>query len=433
MRRVAEPIVFNVSRVREALYWNRPVWRTELRSMQEDPVLHVAATAPKPIWGGTQTSIAIRRRLGRRRAPFTLAWPTAKGWIVDQSRPGGSRRWRPQLSPRTGSPRITDLEPVLEAMRCRLVHLESLAGFDPGIASGLTTQRSLVVSLHDHSWFCRRPHLFHAADSRFCDFNLDPNVCRRCLRAAGEPEHDLQSHRAEARSLLSRADRIIVPSRYLRTAIVGHLGDGSPDTEGLADKFEVIPPAGWPATVAIPSHPPKEKPRIAFLGGDRLDKGFGEFQQLVTHDHDSAKASALWFVFGASTGSLNPRRDGEVRVRGPWKPGRLSARLIADRIDLVIFPGTQRETYSLVLSEVLDARLPVLARAVGAHVERLQDRPGALFPAEADTADVYRRILAQEWKQQRGLDSRRSTPASEVVDAHERIYRRLLSNPQPPD
>src|SRR5205085_9739480 len=133
----------------------------------------------------------------------------------------------------------------------------------------------LLLSVHDFSLFCPRPHLLERPQLRFCHYSQDPERCARCLAQDWPVGLGSQEERREiARELLLAAQAVVYPSWFLRRQHL-ELFPGLP-----ADRQRVIEP---PSPIA--SGPPlrREGParHVAYIGQVLPHKGALVFERIV--------------------------------------------------------------------------------------------------------------------------------------------------------
>ena len=149
-------------------------------------MLNLLPTAPTPRLGGMQAQLLTRIENEAERRPVALLYPETEGL------PPGGRRRRPaaRARARKGPPpspvalRDAAFERAVARaaaeVGARALHVEGLAGIPLG--SLLELHRSglaLVLSVHDFSLFCPRPHLLERPQLRFCGYSRDRERCAR--------------------------------------------------------------------------------------------------------------------------------------------------------------------------------------------------------------------------------------------------------------
>src|SRR3954447_6713678 len=188
------------------------------------PVLNLLSTAPTPRLGGLQAQLLLRLESEAERRPLALLYPEAGAWRLEVAADGR----RLSLTLDGGEPpsavALADAAFERAAIRAarevgaRALHVEGLAALP--LASLLALQRqglALVLSVHDFSLFCPRPHLLESPELRFCNYSCDGGRCARCLEMDWPvPQGFQQQRRVLARELLLAAAAVVYPSEFLR-------------------------------------------------------------------------------------------------------------------------------------------------------------------------------------------------------------------------
>jgi len=408
--------------------WQKPAEGPIERPEQPISVLHLLPGPPRPDHGGVETQLAARLGVGES---WALLYPIDRGYRLEVS--SGGERWAviylapppPDLALLDGPfERVVKL--AAERIRARVIHVEQIHGLPFGSLRRLgDSGLRLVLSLHDFSFFCPRPHLLEAPHERFCHFSHDAERCTRCLTHRWPVPLEFQAQRREAAAeLLARASARIYPSEYLRQ--VCH--ELVPGLEGGLD--EVVAPASTAPVLGSPP-PGGSVRRVAYVGSVKPHKGAKVFEELVkTLD---AGESIHWSAYGGGDGDFLKRWRSKlgVRVRGYYRAGSLPELLRRDRIDLVLLLSIWPETYGMTLDESWRAGVPALAFDHGAIAERIHRHGGGmLVPLEEGTAGVAERIRGLltgelEVSFPADLDEHLPTPEGST-EAHRRIYSGLF-------
>ncbi|HEY0512492.1 MAG TPA: glycosyltransferase [Thermoanaerobaculia bacterium] len=400
------------------------------------PVLNLLPTAPTPRLGGMQVQLLTRIESEARRRPVALLYPEAGGYRLEVAAAG--RRLALTL-PGSPPPSLTDVRnaaferAVAQAaaeVGARALHVEGLSGIPLGSLAELhRSGLELVLSVHDFSLFCPRPHLFERPQLRFCDYSRDRERCARCLAQDWPVGLRYQEERREiAGELLLAAAAVVYPSAFLRERHL-ELFPGLP-----ADRQRVIEP-GVPAAGREPARPdgPDGPVRhVAYIGQVLPHKGAAVFEEIVRRLPPESCPELRWSVYGGGDPELlrRLRRLPRVDVRGYYRSGSLVDRLRRDRVDLALLLSIVPESYSLALSECMTAGVPVVAFDHGAIAERIRRHGGGLLVApEAGAAGVAPQVAA--------LTNGRRVPASgaagaalpptagDAAEAFQALYREL--------
>jgi glycosyltransferase involved in cell wall biosynthesis len=352
-----------------------------------------------PRYGGVQVQLDARLRAERTMRNVALLHPHG----LDLSAP------RPHTRAMRGGFEST-IHHALELTGAKLIHLEGthnapLDALLRLVSSGVR----LIVTVHDFSLFCARPHLIELPHERFCDYSTDLTRCGRCLAfgSSGAP-HDQLAHRALGRALLERAT-LIFPSRFLlekhRQLFDLPLRDAT-----------LIEPSVSDAAAASNSN---ERPAIAYVGAVKRHKGAHLLPDLIRDD-------ARWHIFGGGDEDLLRalRRMPNVTVHGYYRYRDVSLLLQRNRIGLVVLPSIWPETYSLVLSEAWLAGAAVVAFDHGAPADRIRrDGGGWLAPLPDGAAGLA--SLIDAWRAGRAVATipRNLPMVFDAARAHVALYR----------
>jgi glycosyltransferase involved in cell wall biosynthesis len=395
-------------RVRDSLRRRSFRVAASLSDLPAIPVLNLLSTVPTPRLGGMQVQLLTRMESEARERPLALLYPEATGYRLEISAAG--RRVALGLGegppPSPAALRDTAFERAATRAAAETgaaaLHVEGLSSIP--LASLLELHRSglaLLLSVHDFSLFCPRPHLLEVPQLRFCHYSGDPERCARCLGQDWPVRPAFQEERREvARELLRAAAAVIYPSDFLRRRHL-ELFPGLPE-----ERQRVIEPAS--ATVT-PAPAWREGPvrRIAYVGQVQPHKGALVFEEVVRRLPPAAAPELLWSAYGGGSPELlrRLRRLPRVDVHGYYRSGSLVDRLRRDRVDLALLLSVWPESYNLALSECRMAGVPVVAFDHGAIADRVRLHGGGLLVAPEAGAEGIAALLREL------AAGRRATPA----------------------
>lgn len=359
------------------------------------PVLHLLATPPWGRLGGVQ--LDVRRRIATSDIPFALAYPLPGSPETLRCEWTSAERhhvWSVTSSPTPGSPPlVAAVRHLVNRVEARLLHVENPHGFDLDGLSELAARGPTVLSVHDFSLFCRRPHLLDSQVLEFCDYCRDDRRCARCLGTRGDPGQ--ASHRRRAADLLGRVGRVVFPSEFLLRAHVRLFPDLDPG------QCRVLPP-GLP-TQPVASPIGVRRPRldhrvpIALLGGLKPHKGsrvVAELLQLV-----AARGPGDWAFEALGSGDPEEYRRladlPSLRIHGFYQPGSLPTQLCVLGCRAAVIPSIVPETYCLALDECVAAGVPVVAFDLGALAERIPNLGAGRVVPRTDGAAGLRKALGE--------------------------------------
>jgi glycosyltransferase involved in cell wall biosynthesis len=367
-----------------------------------NPVLNLLSTAPTPRLGGLQAQLLQRIESEAGRRPLALLYPGNGAWRLEVAACG--RRLSLTLDTLDGgeppSPvALADAafeRAVLRAVRevgARALHVEGLAALPLASLLALHGQGlELVLSVHDFSLFCPRPHLLESPELRFCNYSRDGGRCARCLAMDWPLPPDFQQERrALAHRLLLAAAAVVYPSDFLRRRHLELFRGIPPDRQRVVEPPVLLAAVPPPAGSGLPVR------HVAYIGQVVPHKGALVFEEVIRRMAPGLP-DLRWSAYGGGDPELllRLRRLPRTRVRGYYRSGSLIHHLRRDRVDLALLLSIVPESYSLALSECLAAGVPVAAFDHGAIAERLRRHGGGLLvEPEAGAAGIAAAVAAR--------------------------------------
>lgn len=359
------------------------------------PILQILSSPPVPWLGGVATQLRARLRIEARHRPVALLYPDLDEYRLELLGAGREYGFRLAGSAVRDSRVLADREfekivrTVAEALQADGIHVESPAGLPLESLLRLAEASEsppILLSVHDFSLFCRRPHLLERPGEAFCEYCRNPERCTRCLRETWDVSgEEILRHRKLGGALLERTVGVVYPSSFLRDRHRELFAGHRPPLESLCA------PASEAPRLPYIERRREQGLRVAFLGGGHVHKGAKLFEELVRRE---SKAGVSWRVYGGGNRDVlrRLRRLPKVRVRGYYRAGALPGLLSRDRTDLALILSTVPETFSLAFSECLAARIPVLATARGALCHRVVPPTGRLVPPDEGVDGISRRL-----------------------------------------
>ena len=298
---------------------------------------------------------------------------------------------------------------VLSLFRVGWAHVHHLMFLPLTIADVLAKHGiPYVVTVHDFYPVCPSFNMLDVrTNTRCCPVaSCDAERMRGCQRALfsklGEPlpQDSLRfvaEHRRAFRTLFEGAARVLFPSpsaaRHTSQAV---------DLDRV--RVEVVP-HGIDAPVAAAEIPRAGAPssrraalRVAIIGQIAYaSKGADAYLELVSR---LADADVEWHFFGRTDlfGFDRALDAASARSRvvrhGPYRREHLVASLRKAPIDVGLLLPIWPETYSYTLTELLAARVPLIARRIGALADRLDGAPHAILVDDVLGAEAVLRTLA---------------------------------------
>jgi glycosyltransferase involved in cell wall biosynthesis len=393
-------------------------------------VLNVLGMPAVARLGGVPLQLRDRMRHEALVRPCALLSRAGSGLRLERSERGERRvlAWR-------GSGARPDalVDPEFEAAvaralgesGARVLHFEGLAGVAPVAAEHAANAAArLVVTVHDFTPFCPRPHLWEATASRFCGFSTDPLRCQACLARDFDPPPELAgAWRGTMARLLARADALVFPSEEMRAAWRVLLPSLDPERQ------QVIAPGVEPPRVD-PRPPGGVVRHAAFVGAATEEKGALLVPGIARAVADVVRVSALG---GGRLEVLQAlRAEPGIEVRGYYRAGTLSRLLRERAVDVALLLSLVPESHGLTLDECWRAGVPVIAFDHGAVAGRVRRHGGGVLVPLAEGATGVAAVLRALVAGARPLpavpgEGAFSTPAA-AADAHVALYRRLIES-----
>ncbi len=373
-------------------------------------IVNVSAGSVAPRTGGVAVQLRARLRAERDLRTVALLHPGG----LELSAPFPHLRRIAQRGFEAG------VREALAVTGAKAIHLEGTSGVpldavlrlrDDGIA--------VVITVHDFSLFCARPHLLEEPAQRFCDYSRDLDRCHRCLQQTW-PDVSAQAQqerRESARRILEAATGVIFPSHFLldRHRELFSL----PELQG-----EVVEPA---VTADAPRTAGNTARRgIAYAGSVKRHKGGHLLPEL---GRPLAKRGVTLHVFGGGDTDLLHALHVEpnVVVHGYYRAGSLPSLLARHDIGLLVLPSIVPEAYGLTLSEAWLAGASVAAFDLGATAERIRrDGGGWLAPLDSGAdglVEIIERWLSGETA---SGAARAGSSAADVARVHIGLYQKWL-------
>jgi glycosyltransferase involved in cell wall biosynthesis len=358
-------------------------------------VLMLAGSAPDPgALGGVSVHVAALAAHAPRGLSVVTAFPHAGELSVEQ---WGPRRLVAVL-PLPGAPGSQEASLSLEraivaavvGTGADVLHIHSpLLGADVLRRAIEATGVRAVLTLHDHSVVCENYTLLEGGE-RHCGIPVDLRRCDSCLTSAfGRPPGSVPGFRESMSRLVSAVDAVVAPSAsVLELAARVH-----PALLSRARRIAWgVPEARVRCTRSAEEAGPL---RLAIVGKWAAVKGAERVPALLAACRE---LDVEWHLFGATDGASLRRVRASTRrviVHGAYQRDALAHRLARAGCHLALLPSVFAESFSLVLSELIAAGLPVIASDLGALGERVREgRLGWTFDpwAPAEFAAIVGRL-----------------------------------------
>lgn len=370
----------------------------------QNAILNVAASGVASRRGGAQTQLVARLRAERALRSVALLHPG----VLELSAPGPhSRRIAHDLD--------AGIREALAITGARTVHFEGTSDVPLAVLLRLIESGiRVILSVHDFSLFCARPHLLEEPMARFCFYSQDLDRCHRCLRQTWDVSKDEQSDRRTlARQVLASAAQLIFPSQFL-----------------LDQHRQLFALPQLAAEIIEPGVPPADRDMrkdiarraIAYAGSAKRHKGVHLLPELV-----GLSGNIALHVFGGGDEDLlrAMQRVPSIKVHGYYRSGRLPSLLARHGIGLVVLPSIVPESYGLVLSEAWQAGAAVAAFDLGGQAERVR-RSGGGWLAPLDSGAAGLAEIVDGWRSGQIVAGPvpAVTSSLDAAQAHVALYRR---------
>jgi len=273
------------------------------------------------------------------------------------------------------------LHEAIRAFRPDLIHIQHFIYWPLSLVAEIADlQVPSAISFHDY--YALSPN-FTLLGARSADDAFDPDYVRRVFGA------DITDYLRERRDILqrdlSRISRRVSPSQFLADFLRGAL---TLDTEVIPHG---IPPFELRSR--------RESTGTAFgcVGSLLPQKGWRALHAAFERLLECGVDAELHFYGG---GEATPPSRERIFFHGTYDQQDLPR--ICEEFDIAVIPSVFRETFSLVLSEMWQAKKPVCASRIGALAERIQDGVnGRLFePGNVDSiAETLQSVLeSNDWR-----------------------------------
>lgn len=358
-----------------------------------------------------------------------------------------------------------------------VVHIQHAIGLSAAVpalvaAAGLPS----VLTMHDYWWLCARVNLL-TNHARLCGGPVTGADCFACLMPLGPvarlvhqlppyqvarrtltPEAKMRlfgllarfsprftaptdlnqldpfaARLAEMLAMLELPDRLTTPSQFVKDRYVAH---GVPD-----DRIRVVPLgverlALVPAPRATASN--HTRLRVGYIGHLQSHKGAHVLLEAVLARPD-LPVTVVFYGRGNShdpyPDQLRDRAAGDRRVQfaGLFPAAELASVLVS--LDVLVVPSLAHETYSFVVREAFMAGVPVVASAVGAITEVVDDGRNGFLVRPGESAAIAERLalLARDrarlsaLRREAAERGRRVTTAGQHLAELEALYAEVIA------
>ena len=326
------------------------------------------------------------------------------------------------------------LEDVLDLFRVGWVHIHHLM-FLPLKFTEALERRGLpyIVTVHDFYSVCTSFNLLDFGRTATCcpDSCNDDARTEACQTALAntlgeppprEPLRFLARHRSLQTNVLRGARRVIFPSESTRRLTVRAIDAG---------ERSLVLPHGYDAPELPPRAPRKGPLKVALIGQIAYASKGAEAYLATMALVCAGTREIEWHLFGRTDlFGFDQRLDAlgrraSVVRHGSYRRETIVGDLRARGIDVGLMLPICPETHSYTLTELLLAKVPVVARRLGALEDRLAGTPyGILVNEPAEAARELIRLAQDPSLLEPMADAIPSMPGTaEWADRHRDLYR----------
>ena len=330
----------------------------------------------------------------------------------------GYGRISPLLSHQTGRPLLKSraIQRILDQDEYDVVHYHNISLLGPKVLSLRPRSNSAVklYTAHEH-WLVCPTHVLWKYNRRPCE---QPS-CLRCTVMASRPPQ-LWRYTGQLGAEANHVDRFVAPSRF--TANMHH-SRGFPRKLGVLPYFTDRSDTDW----QTPSQRPQERPYFLFVGRLETIKGVQRLIEVWPQVND-----ADLLVVGSGTfekGLRNQAADNpHVRFLGARSQRELGS--LYYHAEACIVPSLTYETFGIVIIEAFARKTPVIAHALGALEEVVeQSRGGLLYRTSEELLSAIRSIRRSKDDRNRlGSSGYDAFMELWTREAHLQMYYDLINN-----
>ena len=330
----------------------------------------------------------------KKMRTVALAYPRGEGWLLEV--------WTRSSAGMYDLGEVANpVEAIVRAARlvkARIIHIEGLKGLPLHLVQSLDDRDfEVILSVHDFTPFCARPHLIEQPNGRFCEFCTDIPRCDSCLKGVDLGGlRNQEGYRKAGSEAIRQARVLIYPSAFMQRQIQTFF------PRRQADQHEIVLA---PATLSSGIEPwAADRVHVAFVGGIQPRSGarhIGPTMQTILKRDKKARG----FVYGTGDPVLTKELRGVkgLTMQGFYRHGTLASLLARDKIAVAVYPSIWPDPYGLVVDECLAVGVPVVAFDVGAvadrlnfwevgRVVRMQHGPPGLATAVFDTLGLRTKV-----------------------------------------
>ncbi|HWY35080.1 MAG TPA: hypothetical protein VNX68_10565, partial [Nitrosopumilaceae archaeon] len=266
------------------------------------------------------------------------------------------------------------LKKFFEGARVKKISVQTTFGYDYNMPTWIANLAKVLdipyeVTLHDYWTVCPRLRMFQV--DHFCG-GPESDVCNKCVLTYGSGlgQVDVDAWRKMYEEFLYKADKVISPSKDLKTRINGFFPHVDIDVIPHEENLKIGSFEGskkWDG---------KEEIRVAVIGNISPDKGSLLIKDCSEYCIEN-DIPIKFIVFGALIDNsailkmIPPSQ--KLTILGNYEEQDIKTLLNLNACHLSFFPALWPETYSYTLSHSFKAGLFPIAFDIGAPAERIRE------------------------------------------------------------
>jgi len=268
-----------------------------------------------------------------------------------------------------------------------VVHAHSIQGLGAAWFDATSAARPLLVTMHDWWWICARQFLV-TAEMEVCGPLVDSRGCSCSGGAAFN-----QTRRGWLAERLAYADRVLVPSDYLRQSLA--INGYDPARVEVNENGVSLPARGGPAAARE-----DRQVRLGFLAGGHEFKGFPLLARACRLIGEPLPFEVVAHGPAEAVEARNPPVGVTVLPSLP----RAEVPDFLASLDALLVPSLMRESSSLVTREALALGVPVITSDSGGPEEVVRHAGNGLV-VESNNEEAWA-VALQRFARDPGLRER---------------------------
>ena len=247
------------------------------------------------------------------------------------------------------------LEKIITNFNIDIIHIQHLMDHYVDIVDVIEKYKiPTIVSLHDYFLICPNVNLLDEEDKQCLNISNGED-CYKCTGSKLNTEYRVNI----VKRLLQQAERIVIPNETVGEKFSKLFGDL---------KYTVIEHGIKPFKKIIKTKK-DDNFNIAFVGVLIKIKGKNKMKYLINNINNK---NIKFHLFGVTDEEELMKNADNYTYHGTYNKSDIEMELRKNKIDLVCILSICHETFSYVLSESINAKIPVMAFDVGAVGNRIK-------------------------------------------------------------